>query len=57
MHFLLGTLSVFSGSTSLHRVTQIESPVERLVAVMCFATKDNIKNTSKVQELFWGRFI
>jgi len=52
-----GTLSIFSGSRCLHEVTEVEGDKDRLVAVFCFATKKGIKNSAKVQELFWGRVV
>jgi hypothetical protein len=55
LDFRAGTLSIFSGSRSLHRVTKVEGSRSRLVAVLTFATRPGFRNSAKVQELFWGR--
>jgi len=57
LKFEPGTLSIFSGSRCLHEVTEIYGDKDRLVAVFCFATKKGIRNSPKVQELFWGRVV
>ena len=57
LKFEPGTLSIFSGSRCLHEVTEVQGEKERLVAVFCFATKKGIRNSAKVQELFWGRVV
>ena len=50
-----GTLSIFCGSKSLHQVTENKGTDDRLVAVLCFAEQTGVKNSARVQELFWGR--
>lgn len=55
LEFRPGTLSVFSGSKSLHRVTKVEGDQSRLVAVLTFASQPGFRNSAKVQKLFWGR--
>jgi hypothetical protein len=55
--FAPGTLQVFAGRYSLHAVTRTSGTRERLVAVLCFATEPNVRNTPAVQEMFWGRVI
>jgi hypothetical protein len=55
LNFQAGTLSIFSGSRSLHRVTKVQGSRSRLVAVLTFATRPGFRNSSKVQKLFWGR--
>ena len=55
LDFRPGTLSIFSGSKSLHRVTQVKGTKSRLVAVLTFATQPGFRNSKEVQELFWGR--
>merc|ERR1711942_163864 len=57
LKFEPGTLSIFSGSRCLHEVTEVNGEKDRLVTVFCFATKKGIKNSPKVQELFWGRVV
>ena len=55
LRFEPGTLSIFSGSRCLHEVTRVEGERDRLVAVFCFATRPGVRNSEKVQKLFWGR--
>lgn len=50
-----GTLSIFQGSQCLHRVTQCRGDRDRYVAVLCFSIRPGVKNSAKVQEMFWGR--
>lgn len=50
-----GTLQIFAGRYSLHRVSTIEGNHSRLVAVYCFADKPGFVNTPSVQRMFWGR--
>lgn len=49
-----GTLSIFSGRRSLHRVTDCKGKT-RLVAVFTFSEKEGYCNSESVQKLFWGR--
>lgn len=51
------TLSIFSGSRCLHEVTKVDGNRDRFVAVFCFSTKAGVKNSAKVQEMFWGRVV
>lgn len=55
LDFVPGTLSIFAGSKSLHRVTQVEGKVSRLVAVFTFASQPGFQNTPAIQTMFWGR--
>lgn len=50
-----GTLSLFHGSRSLHRVTPCDGVRDRLVAVLCFASRPDAVNSEAVRKLFWGR--
>ena len=50
-----GTLSIFSGRRSLHRVTDCYGELDRLVAVFTFSPEKNYKNSVEVRKLFWGR--
>ena len=50
-----GTLSIFSGRKSLHRVTECSGNLDRLVAVFTFASEEAYKNSPEVRKLFWGR--
>ena len=55
--FAPGTLQVFAGRYSLHAVTRTSGELERLVAVLCFATEPGVRNSPAVQQMFWGRTI
>jgi hypothetical protein len=57
LDFRPGTLSLFSGSRSLHRVTQVRGSRSRLVAVLTLATQPGFRNSVVVQKLFWGRSV
>lgn len=57
LDFSPGTLSIFSGSRSLHRVTRVEGTESRLVAVLTFASEPGFRNSAAVQKLFWGRSV
>lgn len=55
LDFVPGTLSIFSGSKSLHRVTQVKGDCSRLVAVLTFAPQPGFVNSPEVHEIFFGR--
>ncbi|CAJ1942080.1 unnamed protein product [Cylindrotheca closterium] len=55
LDFAPGTLSIFAGSKSLHRVTRVKGKRSRLVAVFTFASQPGFQNTSTIQNMFWGR--
>ena len=55
LDFAPGTLSIFSGSRSLHRVTEVRGDVSRLTAVLTFSKTPGFRNSKAVQEMFWGR--
>mmetsp|Transcript_12293 Transcript_12293/g.15324 ORF Transcript_12293/g.15324 Transcript_12293/m.15324 type:complete len:288 (+) Transcript_12293:85-948(+) len=57
LEFRPGTLSIFSGARSLHRVTKVEGKKSRLVAVLTFASFPGFQNSKEVQKMFWGRCI
>lgn len=50
-----GTLSIFAGRYSMHRVTAVEGAAPRLVAVLCYANNPGVTNSPEVRKLFWGR--
>lgn len=52
--FAPGTLSVFAGRHSLHRVTPVEEG-RRVSAVLCFADTPGVVNSPLVQRTYWGR--
>ena len=53
--FSAGTLSLFAGRVSMHRVTEVLGNRLRLVAVLAFNGKPNVTNSDAVRKLFWGR--
>ena len=53
--FAPGTLQIFAGRSSLHRVSKVEG--ERLVAVYCFSDVAGFVNSPEVQRMFWGRAV
>ncbi len=53
--FVPGTLLIFAGRQTLHRVTRVSGPTPRLVPVLCFAEEPGRVNSEKVRKLFWGR--
>ena len=55
LEFRPGTLSIFSGSKSLHRVSAVRGSVSRLTAVLTFFKMPGFRNSKAVQEMFWGR--
>ena len=57
LDFQAGTLSIFAGSKSLHRVTRVHGTCSRLVAVLTFASVPGFRNSAAVQKLFWGRSV
>ena len=57
LDFQAGTLSIFSGSRSLHRVTRVRGTCSRLVAVLTYGARPGFCNSAAVQKLFWGRSV
>ena len=55
MPFEAGTLSIFAGHYTLHRVTQVGGRHHRLVAVLCYNREPGVANSDEVRKLFWGR--
>jgi hypothetical protein len=53
--FTAGSLSIFAGRVSMHRVTEILGDRLRLVAVLAFNGKPGVTNSDAVRKLFWGR--
>ena len=50
-----GTLILFVGYHSMHRVTPVKGPVTRYVATFCYKDRPNVRNSPEVQKLFYGR--
>lgn len=55
MPFEPGTLSIFAGHYTLHRVTRVRGRRHRLVAVLCYGREPGFTNSDEVRKLFWGR--
>jgi hypothetical protein len=53
--FTAGTLLIFGGNQTLHRVTRVSGKRARLVPVLCYAEEPDLVNSTAVRELFWGR--
>ena len=53
--FVPGTLLIFGGRQTIHRVTQVHGSVPRLVPVLCYSDTPNYTNSETVRRLFWGR--
>ena len=53
--FCPGTLFLFAGRYSLHRVTTLGGRCSRLVAVLCYESQPGVTNSDEVRKLFWGR--
>ncbi len=53
--FTPGTLSIFAGRNTLHRVTTVEGACHRLVPVLTYDVKPGSMNSDEVRKLFWGR--
>ena len=53
--FTAGTLLIFGGRQTIHRVTRVKGEKPRLVPVLCFSEKPDMTNSKSVRELFWGR--
>lgn len=50
-----GTLTIFRGRQSLHRVTPPDGATSRLVGVLSYAEEPNVTMSAYAQELFHGR--
>ena len=53
--FTPGTLLVFGGRQTLHRVTRVSGTRARLVPVLAYAERPGLRNSEAVRKLFWGR--
>ncbi len=53
--FTAGTLLIFGGNQTLHRVTRVRGSRPRLVPVLCYAEEPDLVNSESVRQLFWGR--
>lgn len=55
LDFLPGTLLIFGGRQTIHRLTRVQGSVPRLVPILCFSEKPGQVNSESVRKLFWGR--
>ena len=53
--FTPGTLLIFGGRNTLHRVTEVSGDRLRLVPVLCYSAVPDLQNSDEVRRLFWGR--
>lgn len=53
--FTAGTLLIFGGRQTLHRVTRVGGARPRLVPVLTYAERPGLTNSETVRKLFWGR--
>lgn len=53
--FTAGTLLIFGGRQTLHRVTRVGGTRPRLVPVLTYAERPGLTNSETVRKLFWGR--
>jgi hypothetical protein len=53
--FTAGTLLIFGGRQTLHRVTRVSGERARLVPVLCYSEVPDVVNSESVRKLFWGR--
>ncbi|MDH3375865.1 MAG: hypothetical protein OEQ39_02735 [Gammaproteobacteria bacterium] len=53
--FTAGTLLIFGGQQTIHRVTRVSGRRARLVPVLCYSEQPDLKNSESVRMLFWGR--
>ncbi len=53
--FEAGSLLIFAGRQTLHRVTRVSGARPRLVPVLAYAERPGLENSDEVRMLFWGR--
>ena len=53
--FSAGTLLIFGGRQTIHRVTKVRGDRPRLVPVLCYSERPDQTNSESVRQLFWGR--
>ena len=53
--FTPGTLLIFGGRQTLHRVTRVGGSRPRLVPIFCYSESPGMGNSESVRKLFWGR--
>lgn len=50
-----GTLNVFKGKNTAHRVTPVQGPKDRVIAVFCYYEDEGVKMSDKDKLGFYGR--
>lgn len=55
MNLQAGTLNVFRGKHTAHRITQVEGPVARMIAVFSYFETPGVVFTPQEQQGFYGR--
>ena len=50
-----GTLALFRGTNSLHRVTPVEGPTNRIQVVLAYNTEPGVALTEEARRTFYGR--
>lgn len=55
LSFTPGTLLIFGGRQTLHRVNRVSGSMPRLVPVLCYSEDPQATNSESVRKLFWGR--
>lgn len=53
--FTAGTLLIFGGWHTMHRVTRVGGARPRLVPVLTYAERPGLSNSEAVRMMFWGR--
>jgi len=53
--FTPGTLLIFGGRQTIHRVSRVSGDRARLVPVLCYSEQPKQVNSDHVRQLFWGR--
>ncbi len=53
--FTAGTLLIFGGRQTIHRVTKVCGDRPRLTPVLCYSETPGDTNSEAVRKLFWGR--
>ena len=53
--FTAGTLLIFGGNQTIHRVTKVYGSRPRLVPVLCYSETLGSTNSPAVRKMFWGR--
>jgi hypothetical protein len=53
--FTAGTLLIFGGRQTIHRVAPVQGQRPRLVPVLCYSEQPGMTNSKSVRKLFWGR--